>query len=415
MMPRPGERRDKPRPTVGRTPPVRHFFASCPTGLEGVLLDELARLGARQPHATRGGVSFEGTPELCYRINLESRIASRVLWRVFHGPYRSERDVQEAAHVLAWPDWFEASCTIKVKVSARSCPLKSLDFVTLKIKDGVCDKFRASVGRRPTVETRRPDIRIEAFLDAATLTLYLDTSGEALFKRGYRTGPVEAPLRENLAAGLVRLAGWTPDRPLLDPLCGGGTILIEAAQMARHVAPGLGRGFAFEKLSWFDPKRWHREVETSRSAQRRDLPLQIYGSDQDGSALLRARENLAAAGLTEAIQLAQADVLHLAPPAPEGILISNPPYGVRLGDQATLAEFYGQFGSVLKQRFPGWRVHLLTANLRLPSLLRLSECRRIPLFNGPLECRLMEFRMVAGSMRRRSGGHPDGKSEFMDF
>ncbi len=386
--------------------PVSHFFASCPTGLEGVLLDELTSLGAKRPHATRGGVSFEGTPEQCYRINLESRIASRVLWRVFHGPYKSERDVQEAAHGLAWPDWFEAGCTIKVKVSARSCPLKSLDFVTLKIKDGVCDKFRAVAGARPSVETRRPDIRIEAFLDAARLTLYLDTSGEALFKRGYRTGPGEAPLRENLAAGLVRLAGWAPDRPLLDPLCGGGTILIEAARMARRVAPGLGRAFAFEKLSWFDPKRWRRHVETSHAAQRRDVPLKIYGSDQDGNALERARENVAAAGLTDAIQLEQADVLDLTPPDEEGILISNPPYGVRVGEQEALADFYKQFGSALKHRFPGWRVYLLTANLRLPSLLRLAESRRIPLFNGPLECRLMEFRMVAGSMRRRSPSRP---------
>lgn len=406
-------RSPKPKATTAR--PGWRFFASCPTGLEEILLDELAGLGAQRPHATRGGVSFEGTPELCYRVNLESRIASRVLWRVFQGPYKSERDVQEAAHALAWPDWFEASSTIKVKVSARSCPLKSLDYVTLRIKDGICDKFRATTGRRPTVRTRRPDVRIEAFLDAAGLTLYLDTSGEALFKRGYRTGPVEAPLRENLAAGLVRLAGWTPDRALLDPLCGGGTILIEAAHMAQGVAPGLGRAFAFQKLSWFDRKSWHWHVQTSLAAQCRTVPLRIYGSDRDANALQLARQSLAAADLTGTIELKQADVLQLTPPAPEGMLISNPPYGVRMGDQEALADFYGRFGSVLKQRFPGWRVYLLTANLRLPSLLGLAASRRVPLFNGPLECRLMEFRMVAGSMRRRSGGHTGGKREFMDF
>lgn len=383
-----------------------HFFASCPTGLEGVLLEELGELGARRPHATRGGVSFEGTPELCYRVNLESRIASRVLWRVFHGPYQSERDVAEAAHGLDWPDWFEPSSTIKVKVSARSCPLKSLDFVTLKIKDGVCDKFRAVTGGRPTVETRRPHIRIEAFLDATRLTLYLDTSGEALFKRGYRTGPAEAPLRENLAAGLVRLAGWTSDHALLDPLCGGATILIEAAEIARRVAPGLGRAFAFERLSWFDPGIWRGQVDRSLAAQRRDVPLRISGSDRDADAVRRARESLEAAGLAETVRLAQADVLQLMPPAPEGMLISNPPYGVRLGDGGALADFYGRLGSVLKQRFAGWRVYLLTDNLRLPSLLGLAPSRRVPLFNGPLECRLMEFKMVAGSMRRRTPPAP---------
>lgn len=383
-----------------------HFFVSCPTGLEGVLLDELVRLGATEPRATRGGVSLRGTPELCYRINLESRIASRVLWRVLHGPYRNERDVEEAAREVPWPDWFEASSTLKVKVSARGCPLKSLDYLTLKIKDGVCDKFRAITGRRPTVDRRRPAIRIEAFLDATRLSLYLDTSGEALFKRGYRTGPAGAPLRENLAAGLVRLAGWTPDRPLLDPLCGGGTILIEAAQSARRMAPGLGRAFAFQHLSWFDPRAWRRQVQRSRDGQRRDLPLRIYGSDRDGDAVARARESVIAAEVADAIELAQADVLTLTPPAPEGILISNPPYGHRLGARADLVDFYRRFGSVLKHRFSGWLVYLLTADLRLPGLLRLAESRRVPLFNGPLECRLMEFRMVTGSLRARAASPP---------
>lgn len=378
------------------------FFASCPTGLEAVLHDELLALGARRLHATRGGVQFAGPFELCYRVNVESRIASRVLWRVFRGRYRTERDIEEAAQAQPWPEWFDASQTIKVQVSARSCPLKSLDFVTLKIKDGLCDRFRAATGRRPSVDRRSPDLRIEAFLGADELALYLDTSGEPLFKRGYRRATVGAPLRENLAAGLVRLAGWTPADVLLDPLCGGGTILIEAAQMALGIAPGLERTFAFQGLRWFDPGRWRAALETSRARQRPVPGLRIHGSDLDGRAVQGARENLAAAGLSDVVRLSQTDVLRLTPPAPRGILISNPPYGVRLGDQQRLAAFYERFGASLKQRFAGWRVYLLTANPRLPGLLRLAESRRMPLFNGALECRFMEFEMVDGSIRRRS-------------
>lgn len=376
----------------------RHqFFSSCPTGLEAVLSNELKTLGVKEARATRGGVSYGGPLELCYRINLESRIASRVLWRVFHGPYRSEQDVREATYSLPWANWFGSHHTMKVKVSARRCPLKSLDFVTLTIKDAICDKFRALTRRRPTVDTHKPDIRIEAFLDATHFTLYVDTSGEALFKRGYRRGAVAAPLRENLAAGIIRLSDWRPDQILLDPMCGGGTILIEAAHMAQKVAPGLGRAFAFEHLSWFDPTVWRTLRETSRAEQRQDLGLRIYGSDSHGSALNHARENLSAAGLVDLVRLSKMDFVQLTPPASEGILITNPPYGVRMGD---LGEFYVQMGSVLKQQFAGWRVYILTADLGLPGQIRLAESRRIPLFNGALECRLFEFKMVKGTMRR---------------
>ncbi len=378
----------------------QHFFASCPTGLEGLLGEELQALGATGLQATRGGVAFTGPFTLSYRVNLESRMASRVLWRVFRGGYGTERDVQDAAYRLSWADWFAVTSTIRVKVSARSCPLKSLDFVTLKIKDAICDKFRDQAGRRPVVETKGPDIRVEAFLDATHLTLYVDTSGEALFKRGYRKSGGEAPLRENLAAGLVRLSGWTPDQPLLDPMCGGGTILIEAAHLARKIPPGLGRRFAFEKLSWFNQDAWQGVCEAARANQRPDLPVQIFGSDLFGAALQGARENLAAAGLAEVVPLKQVDLLSLTPPAPEGILLTNPPYGVRMGAEADLAELYPRLGTVLKQRFAGWRAYIFTAELRLPGLIRLAESRRTPLFNGALECRLFEFKMVAGTMRR---------------
>jgi len=365
-----------------------------------VLSTELEELGAQDIIATQGGIGFAGPFELCYRVNLESRIASRVLWQVAQGPYRREQDLYQAAYALPWREWFSARHTIKVKVSAQHCPLKSLDFVTLRIKDAVCDKFTASVKIRPSVETRRPDIRIDAFLDEKEYTLYLDTSGEPLFMRGLRRARSEAPLRENLAAGILTLSGWTPGQTLLDPMCGGGAILMEAALMAHHIAPGLGRHFAFEKLHNFHQTHWRDIHEASKACQTVPREAMIFGSDREGAVLKAARANLEAAGLSEAVHLRQADVLDLTPPAETGILVTNPPYGVRLGQEERLADLYPRLGDALKQRFPGWRAYILTADLRLPKLIGLAASRRTPLFNGALECRLFEFVLVRGSMRR---------------
>jgi putative N6-adenine-specific DNA methylase len=383
--------------------PRQTFFAPCPRGLEGMLSAELERLGAQAIVATQGGVQFAGAFALCYRVNLESRIASRVLWRVGHGDYAGEQDLYQAAHDLPWAEWFSAHRTIKVKVSAQHCPLKSLDFVTLRIKDAVCDKFRAASGSRPSVDTHQPDVRIDAFLDHQDFTLYLDTSGEPLFKRGLRQSSGEAPLRENLAAGILMLAGWTAEQALLDPMCGSGTFLMEAAQMGRRIAPGLGRRFAFEKLHNFDPKAWRGLCEASRARQTSRAPLAIFGCDRDWRALKAAEENLQAAALADCVRLKQADVLDVEPPSAEGIMVTNPPYGVRIGDEVELAVFYPRLGDTLKQRFPGWRAYIFTADLRLPKLIGLAASRRTPLFNGPLECRLFEFKLVRGPNRRAKG------------
>lgn len=374
-----------------------------------MLADELRELGAQAIIATDGGVQFSGDFALCYKINLESRIASRVLWRVAHGAYRSEDNIYKAAYALPWADWFDVGRTVMVKVSAQKCPLRSLDFITLKIKDAVCDKFRALVNDRPSVETHAPDMRIHAFLDAANFTLYLDTSGDALFKRGLRQSSVEAPLRENLAAGILRLAGWKPGTPLLDPMCGSGTFLLEAAQMTLNIAPGIKRNFAFEKLKNFDAVVWEALRETSRARQLPATPQPIYGSDLFGDILKVARENLAAAGLAEAVQLKQANVLEISAPAEQGIIVTNPPYGVRIGEQQELAELYPKLGDVLKQKFSGWNAYIFTADMRLPKLIRLSVSRRTPLFNGALECRLFEYKVVAGGMRKPRKDAPEAE------
>jgi putative N6-adenine-specific DNA methylase len=379
---------------------VEQFFATAPRGLEALLAAELAALGAKNANAVPGGVAFAGDWQICYRANLWSRLASRVLWRVAEFEYRDEADLYEAAHRIDWTRYFTVERTLRVNVSAQKSPLTSLDFATLRIKDAVCDRFREAGGSRPNVDRANPDVRVHAFLEAARGALYLDTSGEPLFKRGWRAGAGEAPLRENLAAGIVQLSGWRFDEPLLDPMCGGGTILVEAAAMARGRAPGASRRFGFEKLKVFENSVWESVKKESLKPGNPPKNLQIFGSDNDPRVLGDARRNIAAAGVDRWVKLEQADILERPAPAPSGVMIANPPYGERIGSKEELAAFYPKLGSALKKNYPGWRCHFFTADMRLPKLMRLQPSRRVPLFNGALECRLFEIAIVAGSNRR---------------
>lgn len=379
---------------------MESFFAPCPRGLESVLESELSAIGAERTEITPGGVAFVGDLVLAMRVNLESRVASRVLWRVGAGDYTTADDIYAGTRALPWSDWFGPERTIRVDVAAIRSPLRSLDFVTLRIKDAVCDALRDLHGRRPSVDTARPDVRIHAFLDARRWTMYLDTSGEALFKRGWRASGGEAPLRENLAAGILMLAGWNVGTPLFDPMCGGGTFLVEAAQRTLLRAPGLKRTFGFQKLRPFDLKAFQRAKSELQSRALAARPLAIFGGDRDAEVLELARRNLADAGVAEAVRLQRQDVLDATAPAPEGLMIINPPYGIRLGDEAQSRALYPKLGDLLKQRFAGWHVCILSADAELPKLIHLKASRRTPLFNGAIECRLYEYRMVAGSLRR---------------
>lgn len=380
----------------------QRFFAPCPRGLESVLATELAQLNAVDIQALQGGVAFQGDWRICYRTNLESRIASRILWQIASQPYHNEADIYDITHALPWHKWFGPELSIRVNLAAIKCPLRSLDFVTLRIKDAVCDKFRDVCGQRPNVDTVNPDIRIHGFLEAKTFTLYLDTSGDALFKRGLRKNAGEAPIRENLAAGILQLAGWQPGIPLLDPMCGSGTFLMEAAQMACRIAPGAGRHFAFEKFKLLDSTLWEQIKHSSQDQQLPPTPQPIFGSDLYGYALAHARNNLTAAGLIDVVSLKQANVLEIAAPAASGIIVTNPPYGVRIGEQQALAQLYPKLGDVLKNKFSGWNAYIFTSDPLLPKLIRLTASRRIPLFNGALECRLLEYKIISGSMRKKT-------------
>jgi putative N6-adenine-specific DNA methylase len=381
--------------------------------MEAALAEEIGEIAQHSTtlkvhNQVPGGVHCSGSLVDAYRLNLHSRIASRVLMRMASTSYTNENDIYDLVLEQPWEDWFDTDHTIRVDVTAVKSPLKSLEFTTLKIKDAVCDRFRDQFNKRPSVNTREPDMRIVGFLDQRNFTIYLDTSGEALFKRGWREETGDAPLRENLAAGLLRVAGWKPGVPLFDPMCGSGTILVEAAQMVQGIPAGARRRFAFEKFNDFDRQAWQ---EMKSAIKPNPLPTEptIFGSDISGDMVAMTRHNLKVAGVLFEVPLKQIEAQEVkAPTEQPGILLTNPPYGERIGvrGDSTMApddmavQFYQSFGTTLKQRFAGWTAFLFTADLSLPKLLRLKEARKTPFFNGALECRLFRFDMVAGYNRR---------------
>ena len=382
---------------------VHECFAPCPRGLEAALADEVRACGGLDGRAAGGGVAFHATLATIYRINLRSRLASRVLMLVGLGRYRTDKDLHALALSLPWERVFVRGATLRVDTSAQRSPLQSLNLATLRVKDGIVDRLREVNGDRPDIDTRMPDVRVQVFLDAREARLYLDTSGENLFKRGWRGREDRgaAPIKENLAAGLLRLAGWNLRDTLFDPFCGSGTILIEAAQMARGLPAGGRRVFGFERLPSFDAALWQavrdeaaHQASAAEAAPAPDaLPL-LHGADIDPAACAQVRANAHRAGLEpEAIRCTTGDFLTLEPPSTSpGLMIANLPYGERL-EVADLQALMRAAGARLRTAYGGWRVALLSSDLRLPGALGLRESRRIPLFNGPIECRLFLFEM----------------------
>lgn len=401
----------------------RHF-AICPRGLEAALDDELRALGAEDIRPMGGGASFVADQATAYRVNLHTRIAGRILREVGQARYRNDDDVYKLAARTPWERWMSAEQRLRVDVKAARSRARSLNFLTLRIKDGIVDRLRQQTGARPSIDTRRPDVRVYGFLDERQVTLYLDLSGEPLFKRGWRDEDLadedaegaakgEAPLKENLAAGLLALCGWRPGIPLHDPFCGSGTILIEAAWQARGFASGRGRRFAFEQLLDFDAAAWARVRTEADTAEHRDPPETpglLVGGDISGQALVRARANAVRAGVPEGdIEWRQVEALGASPAARDGstgMVIGNPPYGERMswrGGSGTAGDPVRAFGDRLKSHFPGWRVGLLSTDPGLPRALGMRERRRIPIFNGPLECRLFIFDIFGEAPVPRSG------------
>ena len=424
------------------------LFLPCAAGVEDYLAQEVAHITGQpeqQVHRQRGGVAVNAAWRDAMLLNLHSRLAQRVLVQLFHAQYRNEQDLYRAASDVAWEIWFTPRQSIKVEVTAQHSPLTSLNFAALKIKDAVCDRFRAKAADvRPDVDTQWPDIRIYAHLTTDTVSLYIDTSGEALFKRGWREDKGEAPLKETLAAALIAASGWAdnPRQPLYDPCCGSGTIAIEAAQIACNIAPGSLRHFAFEKMLPFQPHVWAAIQGEAQRAQRPsgsgDKPL-IFGSDVAHRMVDFAQRNAQRAGVADVIEFRGGDALQRMPPSDRpGVMLVNPPYGERIdaagvagvgaaqsrhgtpgaraGGEATGGrehaqtpdggEFFVQLAAHWKRNYAGWTAWVLTPDLKLPGKMRLKESRRVPMWNGPIECRLFRFDMVKGSARADAPAPP---------
>ncbi len=377
-----------------------HYFASCPRGLEDILQKELLVINASDLEKVDGGILFTGNHEVLYKANISSRVATRIMYLVKKGVYENEEDIFKSALDVNWSSLFEVNKTIKVSTTAIKCPLKSVDFMTLRIKDAICDFFRKKFGKRPSVEVREPDIKVHLFLERNNFSLYLDASGNPLYQRGFRAASVEAPIKENLAAGIIELSGWKPGQAFLDPMCGSGTFLIEAALIATNQAPGLRRDFGFMAWKNFDKALFKNIKKSYQNAIIQKDFLRIYGSDKDLRAIRVSKKNLVLAGFEDCIQLACKQFKEIKPPLDEGVLVTNPPYGERIGDDEELDNAYPDWARTLKQSFAGWRTYFLTNDFRMPKLMRLAPSKKTPLFNGALDCRLFEIKMVAGSNRK---------------
>ena len=400
------------------------LFVPCAGGVEALVAEEVQRITGTVAEAARGGVWVEGDERTAMQLNLESRLAQRVLWPIIDGPYRDEHDLYDLARRVDWPHWITPAQTLRVDVNAQRSPLTSLNFAALRIKDAVCDVMREATGERPSVDTRHPDLPLGLYLGPDHATLYADTSGEALFKRGWRDAQGgrqdvkgEAPLKETLAAAMLASAGWqgrADDGPLLDPCCGAGTIAIEAAQMACGLAPGALRRFAFERMLSFKPFLPDWKALQQAAQERVHAPAApIYAGDVSFRMIDFATRNAARAGVAHAIEFKTVDALQRPPPAAAGTMMLNPPYGERMAPKGSgqaaaasrenfegggsSAEFFGALASHWKQRYAGWTAWCLSPDMKLPTLMRLKESRRVPMWNGPIECRLFRFDMVAGS------------------
>ncbi len=368
------------------------YFATCARGLEPVLADELARLDAEAIEPGRGGVAFAGDLALLYRANLYLRTAVRVLQPILEGPIETPDDLYLRVHEFDWDQFLTVDHTLAVDANVRDSCLTHSHFAALRVKDAVCDRFRQRVGRRPNVDREKPMVGLNLHLAQNHMVLSLDSSGESLHKRGYRPILTRAPINEALATGLLLHLGWRGQEPLVDPMCGSGTFCIEGAWLALNRPPGLTRKrFGFMGWMDYDIALWTRLRDRARKATLPTLPHPILGSDIRHDAIEFCRTNSKAAGIGHLLRFALRDLKEFTPPpGPTGLIVCNPPYGERLGEEADLVDLYRSIGDLL-QRAPGWRLAVFTGNGSLARAIGRKPRRRWDLFNGPIDCQLLEY------------------------
>ena len=373
-------------------------------GLEPVLANELTQLGAKNVQVGRRMVSFTGDKEMMYRANFQLHTAIRILKPIKHFKALSADDVYEGVKDIDWTEYLSLDKTFAVDSVVFSEEFRHSKFVAYKVKDAIVDQFREKTGNRPNISVSNPDMRLHIHIAEDQCTLCLDSSGESLHRRGYRQESVEAPLNEVLAAGMILMTGWRGETDFIDPMCGSGTLLIEAALIAHNMAPGLFRKeFAFEKWPDFDPELFD-EIYNDDS-QEREFNHHIYGYDVDIKAVNTARLNVKAAGLTSDITVEEQDFKNFMQPKEKSIMVTNPPYGERISTSDLLGT-YKMIGERLKHQFTGNEAWVLSYREECFTQIGLKPSIKIPLFNGSLECEFRKYQMFDGKMSdfRGEGG-----------
>ena len=372
---------------------MARYFATCARGLEPVLAGELNDLGARDVEPGRGGATFHGDAAMLYRACLWLRTAVRVLRPIHEFDAHSPDELYDAVRSINWNDWMTPDQTLAVDCNVRDSAITHSQYAARRVKDAICDQFRDRTGRRPSVDTEQPMIGLNLHVSKNRAILSLDSSWSSLHKRGYRPIQTIAPLNEALAAGLLLRANWNKSTPLVDPMCGSGTFCIEASWIALNRPPGLTRKwFAFQGWPDFDRPLWNAMRDDARRAVLKDLPAPIAGSDVRQDAIDFALQNARAAGVGSQLNFQRLELRDARPPSDApGVLICNPPYGERIGEEEELIDLYARIGATAKEHWRGWRLLLFTSNTMLAKKVGLKVVHKEPFFNGSLECFLWEF------------------------
>ena len=379
------------------------YFATVARGLEALAATELETLGAHRVEPGFCGVAFEGeTPDgpvssdraLLYRVNLWSRLAFRVLVKLGECPCYDADDLYQGIQSIDWRPYLTPDLTFAVDATGKNLRLNHTHFTALQVKNAVVDQQRQHWGDRSTIDTQHPEVRLNVHIQDDTCTISLDSSGSSLHRRGYRPAVGAAPLKESLAAALVKLTDWPGDVPLLDPLCGSGTLPLEASMVALNMAPGLFREeFGFQTWPDFDGELWDRLWQEAEDGRKAALATWVGGCDRELEIIHQANLNAQRCGLADQVTFWAADLADLEAPADSGYLLCNPPYGERLGADDDLGAFYKLLGDVLKQRFKGWTAFVLSGNKELARHIGLKSAQRVPVYNGTVPCQWLKYEL----------------------
>jgi len=373
---------------------MNDYFATVARGLEEIAAQELISLGATEVKTDFLGVYFQGDQELLYRVNLWSRIVFRVLVKIDKVKSFDAQSLYRSVQEIDWSAYLNPGMTLAVTCTGKNKQLNHSHFTALQIKNAIVDQQQKQYDKRSDIDAKDPDLLVNAHIDNNRCTISLDSSGGSLHRRGYRPAVGLAPLKETLAAALIQMTDWNRELAFFDPLCGSGTLPIEAAMQALNIAPGLSRSqFGFQSWLDYDESLWNKLVTEAKDNQLQTLDIPIIGSDRDFNIIDQAYTNADNAGLGEQIQFSQQELSKIQPPAEKGVILCNPPYGERLGTTEELEDLYKMLGDIFKQRFKGWTAYILTGNKQLAKKVGLRTSRRLPVYNGSLACTLLKYEL----------------------